>query len=60
MLDDDRSWTAFASNVGKARIMHHEDAEMRMRWLGAILLLLVWLPALISRALLRNTRGLVA
>jgi cytoskeletal protein RodZ len=41
MLDDDRSWTAFASNVGKARIMHHEDAEMRMRWLGAILLLLV-------------------
>ena len=41
MLDDDRSWTAFASNVGKARIMHHEDAEMRLRWLGAILLLLV-------------------
>ena len=41
MLDDDRSWTAFASNVGKARILHHESAEMRMRWLGAILLMLV-------------------
>lgn len=40
MLDDDRSWTAFASNVGKARIMHHEVAEMRLRWLGAVLLLL--------------------
>src|SRR6202034_3497508 len=26
-LDDDRSWTAFASNVGKARIMHHEVVE---------------------------------
>jgi cytoskeletal protein RodZ len=41
MLDDDRGWAAFASNVGKARIMRHEDAEIRMRWLGAILLLLV-------------------
>ena len=41
MLDDDRSWTAFASNVGKARILRHEAAEMRLRWLGAILLLLV-------------------
>ncbi len=40
MLDDDRSWTAFASNVGKARILHHEVAEMRLRWIGAILLLL--------------------
>jgi cytoskeletal protein RodZ len=40
MLDDDRSWTAFASNVGKARILHHEVIEMRLRWLGAILLLL--------------------
>jgi cytoskeletal protein RodZ len=41
MLDDDRSWTAFASNVGKARIMHHEVVEVRLRWIGAILLLLV-------------------
>jgi cytoskeleton protein RodZ len=39
--DDDRSWTAFASNVGKARILRHDAAEVRLRWLGAILLLFV-------------------
>jgi cytoskeletal protein RodZ len=41
MLDDDRSWTAFASNVGKARILRHDAIEIRLRWAGAILLLLV-------------------
>ena len=41
MLDDDRSWTAFASNVGKARILRHDAVEIRLRWIGAILLLLV-------------------
>jgi cytoskeletal protein RodZ len=41
MLDDDRSWTAFASNVGKARILRHDALETRLRWAGAILLLLV-------------------
>lgn len=40
MLDDDRSWTAFAANVGKARILHHEVVEVRLRWLGAVLLAL--------------------
>jgi cytoskeleton protein RodZ len=40
MIDDDRSWMAFASNVGKARIMRHDAAEIRLRWAGAILLLL--------------------
>ena len=40
MLEDDRNWTAFAANVGKARIMHHEVVEVRLRWLGAILLML--------------------
>jgi cytoskeleton protein RodZ len=40
MLDDDRSWAAFASNVGKARIMRHDVIENRLRWAGAILLLL--------------------
>ena len=38
--DDDRSWTAFASNVGKARIMRHDAIEIRLRWAGAFLLLL--------------------
>ena len=41
MLEDDRSWTAFAANVGKARIMHHDGVEMRLRWVGAVLLLFV-------------------
>jgi len=39
-LDDDRGWTTFASNVGKARILRREAVEFRLRWLGAILLLL--------------------
>jgi cytoskeletal protein RodZ len=41
MLDDDRDWTAFASNVGRARMLRHEAAEIRLRWIGAGLLLLV-------------------
>jgi cytoskeleton protein RodZ len=39
--DEERSWTAFASNVGRARIRRHDAAEVRLRWLGAILLVLV-------------------
>jgi cytoskeletal protein RodZ len=40
MSDDERGWTTFASNVGKARILHREAVEVRLRWVGAILLLL--------------------
>jgi len=40
VIDDDRDWTAFASNVGKARILRREALEMRLRWIGAGLLLL--------------------
>src|SRR5665213_2788253 len=40
VLDDDRNWTAFASNVGKARLRQREAMEFRMRWMGALLLLL--------------------
>lgn len=40
LIDDDRNWTAFASNVGKARLQQREAAEFRLRWLGAGLLLL--------------------
>jgi len=40
MNEDDRSWTTFAANVGKARIQRREAVEIRLRWLGAILLLL--------------------
>jgi cytoskeleton protein RodZ len=41
VIDDDRSWTAFASNVGKARMMRRDAMELRLRWAGAILLILI-------------------
>ena len=40
-FDDDRGWTAFASNVGKARMLRRDAMELRLRWAGAIFLLLV-------------------
>jgi cytoskeleton protein RodZ len=39
VIDDDRNWMAFASNVGKARLLRRETEEVRVRWVGAILLL---------------------
>jgi cytoskeletal protein RodZ len=39
-MDDEQSWTAFATNVGKARIQQHDAMELRARWAGALLLLL--------------------
>jgi cytoskeletal protein RodZ len=44
-IDDERGWAAFASNVGKARILRHDAVENRLRWIGAILLLLVVVAA---------------
>jgi cytoskeletal protein RodZ len=40
MLDDDRGWMEFASNVGKARILRHDAFEVRLRWAGALLLMI--------------------
>jgi cytoskeletal protein RodZ len=40
LAGEDRGWTTFASNVGKSRILRHDAAEARLRWFGAILLLL--------------------
>jgi cytoskeletal protein RodZ len=40
MIDDDRGWAIFASNVGKTRMQNHEAVELRLRWAGAIILLL--------------------
>jgi cytoskeleton protein RodZ len=37
---DEDGWTAFATNVGRARIQHHEAMELRVRWMGAAVLLL--------------------
>lgn len=41
VLDDDRNWMAFASNVGKARMLQREAKEVRVRWIGAALLLVL-------------------
>jgi cytoskeletal protein RodZ len=40
VIDDDRNWMAFASNVGRARLQQREAVEFRLRWLGALLLLM--------------------
>jgi cytoskeleton protein RodZ len=45
ITDSDSDWTAFASNVGRARILRREAVEMRLRWLGAGLLLLAVVAA---------------
>ena len=37
----EQEWTAFASNVGRARILRHDAAELRLRWMGAALLAIV-------------------
>jgi cytoskeleton protein RodZ len=40
-FDDDHGWTAFASNVGKSRMLRRETLELRMRWAGAVFLFLL-------------------
>jgi len=40
VLEDDRGWMTFASNVGKERIEQRESLRLKLRWLGAILLLI--------------------
>jgi cytoskeleton protein RodZ len=44
-LEDERGWTAFATNVGKARILRHDEVELRLRWVGALVLVLVVVAA---------------
>jgi cytoskeleton protein RodZ len=39
-VEEEDGWTAFATNVGRARIQRHEAQEMRVRWAGAVVLLL--------------------
>jgi cytoskeletal protein RodZ len=41
IAEDDKDWEAFASNVGKARIQRRDAVEIRLRWIGAILLALL-------------------
>lgn len=40
-LDDEGNWTEFASNVGKARMQRHNEQQIRMRWIGAIVLAVI-------------------
>jgi cytoskeleton protein RodZ len=40
LVIEHEDWTAFASNVGKARLQRREAAEFRLRWLGAALMVL--------------------
>jgi cytoskeleton protein RodZ len=42
-IDDGDKWVEFASNVGKARSQRASSMDTRLRWIGAILLLLVGL-----------------
>ncbi|HZB87125.1 MAG TPA: helix-turn-helix domain-containing protein [Terracidiphilus sp.] len=37
--EDDRSWTAFAANVGRMRMEQRRITAMRLRWAGAIVLM---------------------
>ena len=39
--DDDRNWIEFAANVGRARVRPRDAATERLKWAGALLLLLV-------------------
>jgi cytoskeleton protein RodZ len=39
LVAEDPDWTAFAANVGRDRIQRREAAQLRLRWLGAFLLL---------------------
>ena len=39
MPANDRDWETFASNVGRVRMERRQAAEMRLRWAGAIVLM---------------------
>jgi cytoskeleton protein RodZ len=41
LLEDDRNWIEFAANVGRARVRPRDAATERLKWAGALLLLLV-------------------
>jgi len=38
---DGSGWTEFAANVGKERMARREEMEQRLRWIGAIVLVVV-------------------
>lgn len=38
---DEGDWTEFVRNVGKSRLQKHARSEVRLRWIGVCLLLLI-------------------
>ncbi|HEX3892063.1 MAG TPA: helix-turn-helix domain-containing protein [Terracidiphilus sp.] len=44
-VEADRGWEEFASNVGRVRMERREAAEMRLRWAGAIMLMIAAMVA---------------
>jgi cytoskeleton protein RodZ len=40
VVEPDRGWEEFASNVGRVRLERRQAAEMRLRWAGAIVLMI--------------------
>jgi cytoskeleton protein RodZ len=45
LVIENENWTDFASNVGKARLQRREAVEFRLRWVGALLMLLAVMAA---------------
>ncbi len=45
LTESDRGWAEFASNVGKVRMERRKAAEMRLRWAGAIVLMVAAMVA---------------
>ena len=43
--EDGRAWTEFASNVGKERMERRTAMEQRVRWIGAVVLLVAAVAA---------------
>ncbi len=41
LLEDDRNWIEFAANVGRARVHPRDVATERLKWAGALLLLML-------------------
>ena len=41
LLEDDRNWIEFAANVGRARVRPRDAATERLKWAGALLLLVL-------------------
>jgi cytoskeletal protein RodZ len=44
-LETEQSWTEFATNVGRIRMQQRELAEQRLRWAGAIVLMVAAMVA---------------